>query len=26
VFYGDALPLDHFITKYRGLLRDLAHV
>lgn len=26
VFYGDALPLDHFIAKYRGLLRDLAHV
>jgi death on curing protein len=26
VFYGDALPLDHFIEKYRGLLRDLAHV
>jgi death-on-curing protein len=26
VFYGDALPLDHFIAKYRGLLRELAHV
>ncbi|MGD0247877.1 MAG: type II toxin-antitoxin system death-on-curing family toxin [Candidatus Limnocylindrales bacterium] len=26
VFYGETLPLDHFITKYRGLLRDLAHV
>jgi len=26
VFYGDTLPLDHFIAKYRGLLRDLAHV
>ena len=26
VFYGDTLPLDHFIAKYRGLLRDLANV
>ena len=26
VFYGDALPLDHFIAKYRGLLRRLAYV
>ena len=26
VFYGDTLPLDHFITKYRGLLRELANV
>jgi hypothetical protein len=25
-FYGDTLPLDHFIAKYRGLLRELAHV
>jgi death-on-curing protein len=26
VFYGATLPLDHFIAKYRGLLRDLARV
>jgi len=26
VFFGDSLPLDHFIAKYRGLLRELAHV
>ena len=26
VFYGETLPLDHFIAKYRGLLRELAHV
>jgi death-on-curing protein len=26
VFYGDSLPLDHFIGKYRGLLRQLAYV
>lgn len=26
VFYGDSLPLDHFIAEYRGLLGRLAHV
>jgi len=25
-FYGGTLALDHFLAKYRGLLRDLAHV
>lgn len=26
VFYRDSTPLDHFIAKYRGLLRELANV
>jgi hypothetical protein len=26
VFYGEAVSLDHFIAKYRGLLRELAHL